>query len=132
MASIPVDAFSAAMTQIMSDIKDEVGTGSRKAVKKSLGKGKSEVVKNTGELPVNHGETFDRYKSGWQYRIKSSGDSFSGEIGNASVPGLPHLLEKGHARVGGGRVQGYEHISPAAESAFKVLEEEVGKVVSGL
>lgn len=132
MASIPVDSFSAAMTQIMADVKDEVGKGSRRAVKKSLGKGKSEVVKNSGNLPVHHGATLDRYKSGWQYRTKRDGDSMSGEIGNAEVPGLPHLLEKGHARVGGGRVQGYEHIAPAAEKAFKVLEGEIEKAVSGL
>ena len=52
-----------------------------------------------------------------------------GEIGSASMPGLAHLLEKGHASVGGGFVSGREHIAPAADEAFDDFERRLGASV---
>ena len=48
------------------------------------------------------------------------------------MPGLPHLLEKGHATIGGGRVPGRVHIDPAAQSGFdaamQAVEEGLGEL----
>lgn len=56
------------------------------------------------------------------HMMSSGGDVAEGEIGSASMPGLAHLLEKGHASIGGGFVGGREHIAPAAEEAFDNFE----------
>lgn len=64
-----------------------------------------------------------RYARSIRHHILSSGTSPEGEIGSVSMPGLAHLLEKGHASIGGGYVPAYEHIAPAADTAFGRFED---------
>ena len=42
---------------------------------------------------------------------------------------LAHLLEHGHAKRGGGRVDGRPHIGPAEEKATKDFEEQIKEIV---
>ena len=134
MASvIPVDAFAAEIASLMSEVNGVVKSNSRKAVQRACRQGKKSVKVNAEGLGVHHGTTWARYIAGWSYTTAESGNVYTGEIGNELVPGLPHLIEKGHARVGGGRVQGYEHISPAADKTFKEYERQMEReVLSGL
>lgn len=134
MASvIPVDMFAAEIASLMCEVDGVVKSNSRKAVQKACRQGKKHVKANSEGLGVHHGKTWERYVAGWSYTTKASGNVYQGEIGNEQVPGLPHLIEKGHARVGGGRVQGYEHIAPAADETFKEYEKQMEEeVLSGL
>lgn len=61
--------------------------------------------------------------------MKGKGKSVFGEVGNADVPGLVHLLEKGHAKVGGGRVAAIPHVAPVADDMFDELEDAIAKAI---
>lgn len=65
-----------------------------------------------------------RYGSTWTSRADKQRLYTTVTIYN-SQPGLPHLLEYGHASRSGGRVQGKAHISPVEEKLILEFEREV-------
>lgn len=77
-------------------------------------------------------DTGSRYVRGWGRKIQKNGNETSAEVGNRETPGLAHLLEKGHAKVGGGRVQAFPHIKTAADEAALKLWKEVKEAVDNL
>ena len=44
---------------------------------------------------------------------------------------LPHLLEKGHAKRGGGRVKAFPHIGPAEEKGIREREDGIRRGLGG-
>ena len=113
-----LDGFGAALEDILKDVESGVNRVTPEAVKKGLKVGAKEWRANA---PVDRG----KYKKSIRQHMTSGGQTPAGEIGSPTMPGLPHLLEKGHARVGGGRVPAYVHIAPAAEVAFEETEKAV-------
>ena len=67
------------------------------------------------------------YSKGW--RVKN--DKGTQIIYNKTNYQLTHLLEFGHAKVNGGRVDAIPHIRPVEEQAIKEFEKEVRKVIEG-
>lgn len=122
---IEIDDFGRSMKQLLAAVEGDVQEGSTRAVRKAAQKGRSLVSKNSPRR--DHNER--HYADGWTYRTKNTADGPSAEIGNKTKPGLAHLLEKGHAKVGGGRVPGIKHIEPAAEETFETFVELMNEEV---
>ena len=99
----------------------------------------SEAVKETGksvakDINQRASSLFkgDKYASSWV--SKETGKttrSITVTVHSPSQYRIAHLLENGHAKRGGGRVEGRPHIEPAEEAGEKKLEEDLKKAIEG-
>ena len=118
---ITPDQLSAAVNQILEkygdDVKDNVSDIVKDITKQGVKMLKSEARSAVGGT--------GKYASGWTSQVETGRVSAQGTIYNGSVPGLPHLLEHGHANRGGGRTAGRVHIAPVEEQLIKEFESKV-------
>lgn len=121
---VKVDNLTQEIKKIMTEYGDDVQSNLNAIVGAISKKGAQTLRKKSKE-------TFNgkRYAAGWTTQIETGRVSAQGTIYNADVPGLPHLLEHGHAmKVGGrtvGEVAGRPHISVVEEQLVKEYEKEV-------
>ena len=121
---ISVSDLARAVNEAMSEYRDLTEQTLKSAV--------TEVAKETKDIAKENSPSLSgRYKKGWA--TKKTTDT-SGQISvtvyNRARPGLTHLLEKGHAKRGGGRVSGIPHIAPAEEHAVSELEARIRRELS--
>lgn len=69
------------------------------------------------------------YRSSWTSETRNSRLGATGTI-YSKMPGLPHLLEHGHASRYGGRVAGRPHIAPVSEKIERDFERKVRTMIS--
>jgi Bacteriophage HK97-gp10, putative tail-component len=81
-----------------------------------------ELVK---DLKRNSPKATGSYAKGWTVKKFRTGNV----VHNKTDYQLTHLLEHGHAKVGGGRVEGTPHIRPAEEKAVKEFVERVEEAI---
>ena len=78
------------------------------------------------EIKANSPVQTGKYKKAWRKKVEfENREDIRIRVFNAKYPGLTHLLEKGHAKAGGGRVEGMPHIQPAEQHAAERLVDKV-------
>jgi len=119
MAVIKVDELAGeivlaiqAYTEDVSEAIDQAARDTAKAMAKDL---RETSPKDTGE-----------YAKGWTHRKEAPG---SYRVYNKKKPQLTHLLEHGHAKRGGGRVEGRPHIKPAQDRYVPEFEKKVQQIL---
>lgn len=123
--SIPIDRFLEAVEDVLGDYAAEVTDGVQDAVKAVAKDTVREVRKRS---PVDSGA----YKKSWgQTTTKETPGSIIITIHNRKHYRLTHLLENGHALVGGGRTRAQPHIAPAEKAAEKELLRQVQVKIKG-
>lgn len=123
MSGIKIDALAGEVTKLMEEYASEVATDMKTEVKAVA----KEAVKELKQAsPEGAGSKKGHYKDGWTSTVESENAVSVGiRIYNRKKPGLTHLLEKGHAKRGGGRVEGKPHISKVEKSAAENYEKRL-------
>lgn len=85
-----------------------------------------EVAKEcVAEIKQKSPKRIGKYRRGWRKEVVyESDEDLRIVIHNKTSGQLTHLLEFGHAKVNGGRVDGRPHIGPAEQRAKKSLIEK--------
>lgn len=116
-----IDRFQTQIAGILQEFGTEVGD--------ALGEVIEQVAKeSTKDLaaasPKGSGKRSGAYAKGW--RMENTGTRLGPEqtIYNTK-PGLPHLLEFGHAKRGGGRVAGIPHIQAINDKIPEMIEKRL-------
>lgn len=110
--------------QTIMDALEEYGEQAQEAIDRTLPLVGDETAK---ELRQTSPKRTGNYAKGWKYQIdtrkRSKGTKMT--VYNKKFYRLTHLLENGHAKVNGGRVDGIPHIAPARDSAEKKAMERI-------
>jgi len=125
MSNISVDQLATEIAKGLAEYTQDVVEGIDKASNKIAS---NAVKKLKADSPKDSGE----YAKGWTKKTeKKYGETNSHVIYNKNKPQLTHLLEHGHAKRGGGRVEGKPHIRPVEEQVIQEFSAEVERIVKG-
>ena len=72
-------------------------------------------------------EKTGKYKKGWKKTVVEENASRLVVSIHDTEYRLVHLLEKGHQKRGGGRVNAIKHVEPAEQAAISELEKEIAE-----
>lgn len=120
---IPIDRLSAEINKILTEYGDEVQENVTEATAKVTKAGVKAIRSNARSTFGGSG----KYAKGWTSKFEKGRLSSQGIIYNGQVPGLPHLLEHGHANRNGGRTAGKPHIAPVEQKIIEDFTREVEK-----
>lgn len=128
MSKIKVGDFAKVLKNELSKYTAEVEYSIGIMSKDLARSGVLELKRLSKEMFKSQGGNRAYYK-GWGMKDQSTKGRARFIIHHRTKPGLPHLLEKGHAKVGGGRVSGKTHIQTVEERIVKEYEEQVKAII---
>lgn len=113
------DAITAALKDYGAEVGEAVEEAVDKVSKTTLSTTRKTAPKLTGS-----------YRKGWRGRVRvSSKGRYVREIYNKTDYQLTHLLEHGHAKVGGGTVPAIPHLEPAERKAQEQLRKLIEEAI---
>lgn len=121
---VKVDNFAKTVEQALSDYADDVND----IVKQEIKDAGKEAVKELKEKSPKH---TGKYAKRWRSTVQRETAVGAEVVVHNKIYGLTHLLEKGHAKRGGGRVAGIPHIAPVEEEITGKLSDEIEKELKG-
>jgi len=117
----PIERLDTAINKILTDYADEVAQNVDEVTVKVAQAGATALRASSRQTFGGTG----RYAKGWTTTVQRDRAGVTAVIHNAETPGLPHLLEHGHANRDGGRTPGRAHIAPVEDAVVNAFQEEV-------
>ena len=119
-----IDDLASEVMKGLTEYAELADAGMKKAVRKTATSVKNEISANA---PVKSG----RYKKSWTTKkTKENSHTLEMTVHSKDRYQIAHLLEKGHAKRGGGRVAAIPHIAPAEANGADLLEALIKKELS--
>ena len=117
--TVTIEGMSAAITEILNEYGEMTISEVREASQRVAKEGVRALKSSSGQF----GGT-GKYARGWT--TTSEGGRFDTTVTiHNRTPGLPHLLENGHALRNGGRTSGRTHIAPVEQELITKFEKEL-------
>lgn len=116
---VPIDRLAIEIEKILEDYGENVQQNLNDIVAEMSKKGAKTLNQESGQ-------TFEgnKYRKSWTTQVETGRTSAQGTI-YSKIPGLPHLLEFGHALRGGGRTTGRVHIDTVEKAISREFETKV-------
>lgn len=125
MTNTKIENLADEIMKGLIEYKDLVTDNMKKSVRKA-----GRTVKK--DIQANAPKKTGAYSKSWKVSTtKETSESLELTVHSPKKYQLAHLLEKGHAKRGGGRTKAVPHIAPAEESAVKQLESDIKKAIGG-
>ena len=118
---VTIDNLADAIEKILNEYGEDIEKNLDEILKRSAKVG-ANLLKS--ESSSKFGGT-GKYARGWTVTEEKNTRWGSTYVIHNRVAGLPHLLEFGHAKRNGGRVDGRPHIKPVEEMLVNQVEQEV-------
>lgn len=125
MGEIKIDDLTSAIVDALQNYCQDVTDGLKQDIKNVAEDCKNNIQQNSPMLTGS-------YRKGWKSKIAYEGnDDIRMVIFNRTDYQLTHLLEYGHSKINGGRVEGRPHIRPAEKQAEEKLLKRIKAVSNG-
>ena len=124
MANVNIDQLAAeiakGLAEYSQDVVEKINVSSERVGKAAVKRLKQTSPKKTG-----------KYAKSWAMKTEPEVGQPHKRIVHVKAPHyrLAHLLEYGHAKVGGGRVEGIPHVRPAEEEVIREFAREVEEAI---
>ena len=119
-----IDDLAEEIMQGLQEYADLADTAMKKAVRKTAKSVKDEISANAPKRTGAYAKSWTAKKT------KENSHSLEMTVHSKNRYQLAHLLEKGHAKCGGGRVSGKPHIAPAEEKGVQLFEKLIEEALS--
>ena len=122
---VSIDGLADAIMEGLQEYANMATDEMKVAVKKAAKTVKKDIQAGA---PVKSGA----YSKSWATKtMRDSSVALEVVVHSKNRYQLAHLLEKGHAKRGGGRVGGRAHIAPAEQHGMEQLEQDIERALRG-
>ena len=127
---VELDGLEKAVNEILDEYGAEVSAQVAEVVPDIAKEAAKQVKAEALAKGLKRKKGGKHYVNGWKSQVEAKRLTVTAVVYNSTKPQLTHLLENGHAKVNGGRVDGIPHIAPVNQWAEKELIERVEKRLS--